>query len=193
MARTKIDIANAALTLVGADPIAAFDDGSTEGSTVGLLYENCVGSALLTPGGSPMRWSWATRQERLAPLTDTPEGRWSKAWQFPALALKLHAVTENDSPIRYAVYGNKIFTDDHTDLICDHTFRVDESLWPADFADAVSRDLAMRLAMALNENADLATEIRRGLSWSGVRTSDSQQHSSRRFRATRLTSARFGR
>lgn len=193
MARTKIDIANAALTLVGADAIAAFDDGSTEGATVGLLYENCVGAALLTPGGSPMRWSWATRQERLAPLTDTPEGRWSMAWQFPALALKLHAVTENDAPIRYAVYGNKIFTDDHTDLICDHTFRVDESLWPADFADAVSRDLAMRLAMALNENADLATEIRRGLSWAGVRTSDSQQRTSRRLRSSRLTSARFGR
>jgi len=47
--------------------------------------------------------------------------------------------------------------------------------------------------MALNENSDLATEIRRGLNWGGVRTSDSQQRTSRRLRATRLVSARFGR
>lgn len=193
MARTKIDVANAALTLIGANAIATFDDGSTEGVAVGLLYENCVGSALLTPGGQPMRWSWATRQEALARLGDTPVGRWAVAWSLPATCLKVHAVTENDQPIPFAIYGNKVFTDEHTALICDHTFRVDESLWPMDFADALSRDLAWRLALALNENADLASEIRRGLSWGGVRTSDSQQHTSRRFRARRLTSARFGR
>lgn len=193
MARTKIDVANAALALIGADAISTFDDGSAEGVAVGLLYENCVGAALLTPGGQPMRWSWATRQEVLARLGDTPTGRWDVAWSLPATCLKVHAVTENDRPITFAIYGNKVFTDEHSSLVCDHSFRVDESLWPADFADAVSRDLAMRLAMALNENADLAAEIRRGLSWAGVRTSDSQQHTSRRFRATRLRSARFGR
>ena len=193
MARTPLDVCNAALTLIGANAIAAFDDGSTEGVAAGQLYENCVGFALLTPGGSPMRWSFATRQERLAALTDTPAGRWTKAWQMPALQLKIHAVTENDAPIAFAIYGDKIFTNDHTDLICDHTFRVHESLWPADFADAVSREMAARLALALNENADLAAEIRKGLFWSGVRTADSQQRTSRRLRATRLRSARFGR
>lgn len=193
MARTKIDIANAALTMVGADAIAAFDDGSTEGVAVGLLYENCVGAALLTPGGQPMRWSWATRQQALARLSDTPEGRWDVAWQLPALCLKVHAITENDANIPFAIYANKVFTNEHASLVCDHTFRVDESLWPMDFADAVSRDLAGRLAMALNENAELAAEIRRGLNWGGVRTSDSQQHTSRRLRASRLVSARFGR
>lgn len=193
MARTPLDVCNAALALIGANPIATFDDGSVEGVACGQLYENCVGFSLLTPGGSPMRWSFATRQERLAPLADTPEGRWSKAWAMPSSNLKIHAVTENDTPIAFAIYGDKIFTDQHDDLICDHAFRTHESLWPADFADAVSREMAARLALALNENADLAAEIRKGLFWSGVRTADSQQRTSRRLRATRLRSARFGR
>lgn len=193
MARSNIDVCNAALTLIGANAIAAFDDGSVEGVACGQLYENCVGAALLTPGGSPMRWSFATRQERLAPLTDAPAGRWTKAWQMPSLALKVHAVTENDNPISFAIYADKIFTNHHDDLVCDHSFRVSESMWPADFADAVSREMAARLALALNENADLAAEIRKGLFWSGVRTADSQQRTSRRLRTTRLRAARFGR
>lgn len=194
MARTKIDIANAALTLVGANQIATFNDGSTEGVAIGQLYENCVGAALLTPGGLPMRWSWATRQEALGRLGAAPVGRYSVAWQQPSLCLKIHAVTVLDSPISFAVYADKIYTDELAETpICDHTFRVDESAWPADFADAVTRVLAMRLALALNENFDLAAELRRGLTWAGVRTADSQQRSSRRLRFGRLKAARFGR
>lgn len=193
MPRTKFDVCNAALAMVGANAVAAFDDGSTEGVVCGQLYENLVGKALLTPGGSPMRWSFASRQERLAPLLATPEGRWAKAWQTPALCLKIHAITENGHNVPFALYGDKIFTDQHTDLICDHSFRPDESLWPPDFADAVSHEMAHRLAMALNENADLAAELRRTMNWDGVRTADSQQRTSRRLRATRLRSARFGR
>lgn len=194
MARTKIDIANAALTLIGANQIATFDDGSTEGSAIGQLYENCVGAALLTPGGAPMRWSWATRQEALGRLTDTPVGRFAVAWQQPEKCLKIHAVTVMDRPVTFAVYADKIYTDEVGETpICDHSFRVDESAWPPDFADAVTRDLAARLAMALNENADLASELRRGLNWGGVRTADSQQRTSQRLRFGRLVSARYGR
>lgn len=192
MSRSKIDVANEALGMVGADRIAAFDDGSAEGEQVSAHYETLVGKALLTPGGAPFRWSFATRQEPLTLLSDPPEARWTHAYQMPVDCLRLHAVTQHRWPIEFATHGDRILTDTAGPLVADYTVRAAEEEWPLDFLAAVVGELAARLAMSLNENADLAANIARGIDWRGVRAGDSQARSSRRLRATRLTSARYG-
>lgn len=192
MSRSKIDVANEALAMVGADRISAFDDGSAEGEQVSRHYDSVVGKALLTPGGSPMRWSWATRQARLAQLEQSPEARWQYAYQMPVDVLRLHAVTRGGWPVAYAVHRDNILTNESGDLVADYTMAVDEAAWPPDFAAAVAMELGMRLAIGLNENADLAATLARNLDWRGIRTGDSQSRTSPRLRATRLTSARFG-
>jgi hypothetical protein len=192
MSRSKIDVANEALAHVGAARIAAFDDGSAEGEQVSRHYESVVGTALLTPGGAPFRWSWATRQDRLTRLDETPQARWAYAYQAPLDLLRLHAVTRGGHPIAYTVHRDNILCDEDGGLVADYTMRVDEDGWPPDFAAAVALELATRLAVGLNENADLAGTLAKMLDWRGVRTADSQARTSPRLRATRLTAARFG-
>jgi len=193
MAQTSIDICNQALALVGGEAISAFDDGSNEGAQCGKLYETVVRAALTNPGNTPFRWSFASRQEPLARLVATPDARWPAGWQTPVLCLQIHAVTDADTPVRFAIYGDKIFTDEHTELVCDHTFRAEEAAWPAFFEAEVVTDLARKLAMALREDPELAAELRRSSNWAGARTADSQQRTSQRLRFTRLKLQRFAR
>ena len=57
----------------------------------------------------------------------------------------------------------------------------------------VTLELGGKCPALVLPGADLAAELRRTMNWDGVRTADSQQRTSRRLRATRLRSARFGR
>lgn len=194
MAFTQIDIGNQALAMVGSAPIAAWDDGSAEGQQIGQHYEVLVGLALTSPGGAPMRWSFATRQDTLTKLAGTPEARYAFAYQIPADVLRLHAVTQNGMPIRYAIHSDAILTDQDNALnpiVADYTFRAQEPTWPPDFTACFVHELASRLALGLNENRALANALKQAADWRGARTADSQSHTSPRLRATRLTSARF--
>lgn len=196
MAFTAIDIGNQALALVGSQPIAAFDDGSAEGQQLAAHYEVVVREGLTTPGRKPMRWSFATAQEALTKLSAAPLARWNFAYQRPTDTLAMHAVTQNDQPLRYAIQGDQILCDEDnttTDLIADFTFRALEDAWPPYFLTCIVGELAMRLAVGLNENRGLANTLRPMVDWAGARTADSQTRSSPRMRARRLISARFGR
>jgi hypothetical protein len=192
MGRSKIDVANEALVMTGNTQIAEFDDGSAEGVAVSAHYETVIGSALLNPGGGPFRWSFATRQDALTQLAGSPDARWHYAYQMPIDCLRLHAVTERGYPVAYGTHGQHIVTDSTGPLVADYSFRAREEDWPPDFLQAVTIELAARLALTLNENADLAAGLRKLVQWQGVRTGDSQARSSTRLRAGRLTGARHG-
>lgn len=193
MARTSIDLCNAALSLIGANQISSLSDNTREAEACSKAYELTVGASLTVPGGSPMRWSFATRQESLAALADVPVARWAKAWALPDGSLMVHAITSGDAPIVFDIMGDgTVLTDEHDAVVCDHTYRPAEALWPAPFANAFVYELAAVLAMALNENRDLAKTMAGMAAWPGARNADSQQHTAHRLRATRLTSGRFG-
>lgn len=192
MARTRIDVCNEALAMVGADPIAALDDGSAEGQQCSAHYESTLGTALTVPGGAPMRWRFATSQIDLVRLAATPTGRWAYAYQAPPQLLQMHAVTQGGAPVPFELYGDKVFSDQMDGLVADFTFRPDEAAWPPHFAGCFAQDLAAKLALALNRDQQLAEQLRRAVGWPGARTADSQSRSSPRLRATRLSGGRFG-
>lgn len=191
MARTAIDVCNEALAMVGAKRIAALNDGSAEGEVCSAHYETVVGAALTVPGGAPMRWRFASKQARLAQMQATPESRWAYAYQMPPDLLRLHAVTVDGHVIEHDTYGDKLFCDHPDRLVADYTFRAPEAGWPADFAAAVVQELALKLALSLNRDADLAKMLQSTVNWAGPRTADSQARTSHRIRATRLTGARY--
>lgn len=192
MNQSNIDVANQALSMIGNEEISAFDDGSAEAKAVANCYETTVGAALLSPGGAPFRWSFATRQDLLAQLLADPTARWDHAFQIPTLCLRLHAVTKGGYPIAYGIHGDHIVADTAGPLVADYTYRAPENVWPADFLRCVVGELAAQLAMSMNEDKDLAATIAKRIGWQGVRTADSQARSSPRLRASRLTSARHG-
>ena len=101
---TKFDICSRALTMVGANTISSFDDGTTEADVADQLYEDTLRSLL-----TQTRWRFSTQQAQLSRLEDTPHGRWDAAYQIPADSILIHAVTVNDNLVKYERYGDKIY------------------------------------------------------------------------------------
>jgi len=74
VANSDIDIAAAALILIGADPITSFTETSTEALVASNIYEDVVQSALCAS-----RWRFASNQAELNRLSDVPTGRYDLA------------------------------------------------------------------------------------------------------------------
>lgn len=188
-ANSPIDICNRALILIGAEPITSFDDGNTESLVAVNMYEDVARAALVN-----CRWRFATNQAILNRLTDTPTGRYNKAYQLPNDILMLHAVTVQDLPIEYQTYGNKVYSDtsDNDELVVDYTFRAGEETWPSYFTIAVVYSLAIVFATSIARNASLA-DIMTGqaqITMAKARNLDSQQQTTRKLVTSRFITER---
>ena len=187
-ASTQIDVCNAALTLVGANRIASFDEETAESIVCNEHYERTVRAAL-----SRHPWRFATDLVELgAPLTDTPAGKWGAAFQAPPNMLRGIAVRSGATNIEYDRFGDKIFADRDDGLTIEYVFRAEEAAWPAYFEEAIVHELAHRFSIALARDSDLKTDLRKDLGplWASARLSDSQQQTARRVEPSRLVAAR---
>lgn len=188
-ANSPIDICSRALILIGADPITSFDDGNTEALVASNMYEDVARAALVNS-----RWRFATNQAILNLLTATPTGRYNIAYQLPSDLLMLHAVTVNDLPIEYQIYGNKVYTDgDVNDVaIADYTYRANEVDWPSYFTIAVEYSLAVVFATSIARDSTLGalmqTQARESMA--KARSLDSQQQTSRKLTTSRFIAER---
>lgn len=187
MPETAFDIASRALVRIGHPPITSFDEGSTGATVAAQEYEPLVGARL-----SEYRWRFATTQQALAPLLDTPVDRWTNAWQAPADAIAIHAVLLDGRPVAYDRYGDKIFANVADGLTCDYTFRQVEARWLAKFTDCIVQELAGIFALSVARDKELAAEVKAGLerNWAKARLADAQQQSARRLAPSRLIAVR---
>ena len=156
VANTDIDIATAALILIGAAPITSFTETSTEALVASNIYEDVIRSALCAS-----RWRFAANQQELNRLSDTPTGRFDLAYQLPSDLLMLHALTVNNNIIEYNVYGNLAFTNGSiTDkVIADYSIRVGEEKFPSYFILAVEYALASAFAVSIARDDGLASVL----------------------------------
>ena len=139
VANTPIKICSRASLLIGGDAIQSFSDGTAEASVCDAMYEDMARSALTNS-----RWRFATDQSVLNRLAEEPTGRWTAAYQLPSELIMLSAVTINEVPIKYDVYGSKVYCNESAtnELIADYVFRADESTWPPYFVTAVEYMMA---------------------------------------------------
>jgi hypothetical protein len=188
-ANSGVDICSRALILIGAQPITSFGDGTTESTVAVNMYEDIVRNALTNT-----RWRFATNQQALNLLTAAPTGRWSAAHQIPTDSLMIHAVTVNDSPIEYAIYGDKVFSDTSTTntVIADYTYRPDESRWPSYFTLAVEYSIAIVFATSLARDSSMATLMQNLADKAMIkaRNLDSQQQTTRKLTTSRFIAER---
>jgi len=188
-ANSAIDICSRALILIGADPITSFDEGSTEALVSVNMYEDFARSALVNT-----RWRFATNQAVLNKLVDAPTGRYDHAYQMPNDVLMVHAVTVNDLPIKYQIYGDKIYADtsDQDVVIADYTYRPDEQDWPSYFCVAVEFGMANIFATSIARNASLAQLMQTSArqSMAKARSIDAQQQTTRRIPTSRFITER---
>ncbi len=189
VANSDIDIASRALILIGAEPITSFTSTSTEATVANNIYEDVVQAALCAS-----RWRFATNQAELNMLTETPTGRFEKAYQLPSDLVMLHALTVNDNVIEYNIYGSKVYTDTSSadSVVADYTYRVGEEYFPSYFTVAVQHALAAMFAVSIARDDQLASlfENKAARTMQQAKTLDSQQQTTRKLVTSRFISER---
>ena len=188
-ADTPIDICARALILIGADPITSFNDGTTEALVSVNMYEDVARAALVNS-----RWRFSTNQAVLNLLSAAPTGRYDRAYQLPNDLLMLHAVTVQDLPIEYQIYGSKVFadTDPNDVVIADYTYRAEEEDWPSYFTLAVEYALAVVFATSIARDSSLASlmKTQANEAMAKARSLDSQQQTARKLVTSRFIAER---
>lgn len=159
MAVTKVDIASRALVMIGANPIASFTDGTTEANVTNTIYEEIIESSL-----TRHNWRFATGQQQLSLLANSPTGRFEYAYQIPANpeCLKILAVTVNDALIQYNRYEDKIYLNgfgSQSTVIMDYIFRQSEDQFPPHFRLAIEYKLASIFGGSVARDAALVREF----------------------------------
>ena len=142
---TSIDLASNALLLIGEETISSFTDDSTAALVAANLYEPTYESLLtLHP------WRFASSKATLSRLTATPVNEWAYAYQLPADFLVAQHI--DDANEKYQIYGSKLYSD-NTSVVLDYTYKPDESLLPAYFAELLEYRLASVFAIPITESA----------------------------------------
>ena len=188
-ANSAVDICARALILIGAEPITSFDDGTTEALVSVNMYEDVARASLVNA-----RWRFSTNQDVLNRLTDAPTGRYDNAYQQPDGTLMIHAITVNDNPIEYQIYGDKIYGNTSTNdvLIADYTYSANEQDWPSYFTIAVEYGLATLFATSIARDSSLAALMQDASTkaMAKARSLDAQQQTTRKLVTSRFITDR---
>ncbi len=197
MAYTKFQICSRALTRIGANPIASFDDSAaqTESRVAGREWDPFIEGVL-----TEHPWKFATKDAKLVHIATPARLKFKELWQLPSDILDLHGIflyesDGDDIPIPYERLEDKVATDyDEThELYARYVYKVPETLWPPYFVDLVTEGLEAVFTGALKRDRKLAEEIKEH--WERVtkpiaRNRDSQQQTSRKFPRSRLVAIR---
>ncbi len=174
---------------MGGSPIASFNDGTVESDVCDAMYEDVARASLTNT-----RWRFATNQQSLSRLATAPTGRFDAAYQLPGTMLMLNALTVNDFPIEYDIYGDKAYCNAAASdvVIADFIFRADEANWPPYFTIAVEFAMAAVLAVSVARDASLGSlmEQKAATYMMQARRLDSQQQTTRKLNTSRFIAQR---
>ena len=189
-ADSALDICSRASLLIGGDAISSFTAGGTaEAEVANAIYEDIAVAAL-----TQTRWRFATKQATLVKNVTDPTSRWDSAHDLPSDLLMLSAVTVNDMPIKYDVYGDQVYSDSTSSdvVVADYIYRASESDWPSYFTMAVQFQVASVLALSVARDATLAgaMEAQGERQMVKARRLDSQQQTTRKLVTSRFITDR---
>lgn len=145
---TRIEVINMALGLLGAQPAASPDDGSV-GANLALRFYDTVRDSVL----SASNWGFALVRAELAKLGTVPAFGYRYAYSLPPDFLRAVSLSENAAGYDWDIQSGCLLIDldsDSAPLLLLYLARVtDESLFPPDFALALSAKLASVMAPSL--------------------------------------------
>lgn len=169
----QLEIINAALLIIGDDPITALADTDERAELANQIYEFRLNEAL-----ARARWRFAARQVQLVVNGTAPLARWTTAHDLPdgtpdPVPLAILAVLVDDEPISFDRYGSQIYSDAAAtdEVYIDYMFRPEEAnfgarfkgafidMLAADFAIAKSKDMARELANRAEAKFKLAASL----------------------------------
>ena len=188
-AQTSFQICSTALVLVGANPISSFDDGTTEATVAGRVYEPTVRALLSLP-----RWTFAKKWKALEQKSGTPLARGEVHYHTPADMMELVAVLDNqDDPVDYTLAEQAIITRQAGDYTAEYLYRSPEALWSALFVKALTSELASLFALAIPRSQELSdgwSKKHQGIDLPRARRVNAQSQTTRRLPTGRFVRAR---
>lgn len=195
-ARTDLEVAQRACTMIGANRIDAFSETeSTEALVLSMVYEDVVRDCLVAT-----RWNFATKKKVLASRNeDEPLTGYSAAYTYLGddedTILQVNTVEVNGTVVDYDINENEIHLDCNAtdEVVLTYTKRVSVQYWPPFFVLYVILRLSAVLSASIVRNEGMATafdqQAQRQLT--RARSQDSQQVTSRGIRLNRFMSARL--
>lgn len=169
---TEIEIISNALILNGKNGFSSPDAGGRDYNNAKQLYDMLVSNALSHPS---WRFNVKIIQLQLLMGVDPDFDGFSYAWQLPADFLSLKQLDPN---IRFQIFEDRIFTQGSSPLKLAYNTQKPVSKWPSYFRNFMVYELALGLAKAVSESAQLTKELRqdRNTYRSQGRFIDSQNH-----------------
>ena len=154
----KIDIANLALTMLGAEQIASINDNSESANKIRTVYES-VRNAVF----EEHPWNFASREVRLAPLADKPLRKFGFKYIKPEDCVRVNSLYDKDGnaipPENYSVISNEIQCNESSIILNYNTLVTDESEFSALFVQAFATRLAFEICYGVTGSRTLMTDL----------------------------------
>lgn len=156
---SQVEIANRALTKLGAARIISFEDDNKQARAIKSMFEIVRDAELRAH-----LWSFTVKRVELPALTTTPGWGYDYEYQLPSDYLRLLQVNDiypgpsmedyrNQSVAEYVVEGRKILTNLVAPLKIRYCARIEDTTqWDAAFVEAFASRLAFELAEDLTQS-----------------------------------------
>lgn len=156
---SQVEIANRALTKLGAARIISFGDDNKQARAVQSMFAIVRDAELRAHV-----WSFAVKRASLAALTSTPDWGFEYEYELPSDCLRLLQVNDffqgpsmddyrNQSTAEYMLEGNKILTDYVAPLKIRYITREEDTAqWDSTFVEAIACRLAAEMAEDLTQS-----------------------------------------
>lgn len=143
-------ICSNAMTLIAADSVVSFTDGTNESQVAVALYERTLRACL-----TEHRWNFTIDQFQASQLVTKPKKKWSKQYQLPSTVLVIDKIYPEY--IDYDLQsGKRILTNYDGELMVEGVWRVDESQMPDYFLEYLEFRLAAKFAFPITSDMSLA-------------------------------------
>jgi hypothetical protein len=155
---TDIEIANAALAMIGSPAIQSFEDETALARKVNAVFVDLVESCIEAHG-----WSFAITTVELQRLATTPLNGYAYAFAMPPARigqnLVIRETLRSRVPLRdYKVAGGNVFAD-ATRLWATYRTRPEVAFWSPIFRRFVTTALAAELCVPVSHDSDLAEKL----------------------------------
>ena len=156
---SQVEIANRALTKLGAARIISFGDDNKQARSVNSMFDVVRDAELRAH-----LWSFTIKRSSLPSLTTTPDWGYDYEYQLPSDCLRLLEVNDiypgpnlsdyrNSSTQEYVIEGRKILTSEAAPLKIRYVSRVvDTTQWDATFVEAFACRLALEMCEDLTQS-----------------------------------------
>lgn len=153
MSKTKIDLVNSALILVGDNPITSLNDATTQALVANTILEDVIEAELFET-----RWRFATETTETSLISSKTHPTGLGIFQIPSGTVRVWNVLERGKSIlgEWEMEGDKLLVDADANSVIsiERTVEPNVGLWPPHFRMAVIHSLASMFALGLTENED---------------------------------------